>query len=73
MYIEQFPFRTGILSMFIINEQISASISQTPNVIKASLKDSEVFIKNAHRQIQETVFDHFMVANEKVKMDLEGN
>lgn len=58
--------------MFIINEQISTSIRQTPNVIRASLKDSEVFIKNAHRQIQETVFDRFTTANEKVKMDLEG-
>lgn len=58
--------------MFIINEQISSSIQQSPNVIRASLKDTEVFVKNAHRQIQLSVFDRFSTANEKIKMDLEG-
>lgn len=58
--------------MFIINEQISTSIQQTPEVIRASLKDTETFIKNAHRQIQFSVFDRFQTANEKMKIDLEG-
>lgn len=58
--------------MFIINEQISTSIQQTPDVIRASLKDTEAYVKNAHRQIQFSIFDRFSAANEKIKIDLEG-
>lgn len=59
--------------MFIINEQISSSIQQTPNVIRASLKDTETFIKNTHREIQFSVFERLTTASEKIKMDLEGS
>jgi hypothetical protein len=58
--------------MFIVNEQISMSIDETPNVIKSALKDTEFFIKSSNHQLQSEIFEHFDRAREKVKIDLEG-
>jgi hypothetical protein len=58
--------------MFIVNEQISSSIDETPNVIKSALKDTEFFIKSSNHQLQAEIFEHFDRAREKIKIDLEG-
>lgn len=37
--------------MFITNEQIALAIDKTPNVIRVSLKDAELFVKDTYRHI----------------------
>lgn len=58
--------------MFVVNEQISMSIDETPKVIKSALKDTEFFIKSSNHQLQADIFEHFDRTREKVKIDLEG-
>lgn len=65
-------FRLAILSMFIVNEQMSSSINQTPNVVKSALKDVEFFIKSSNHQMQAETFENFDRMREKIKIDLEG-
>ena len=67
-----FNFRLSIISMFIINEQISMSINDTPTVLKAALKDSEMFVKNSDNQIHFELFEEFDKTQDKIKIDLEG-
>lgn len=59
--------------MFIVNEQISISIDETPNVIKSALKDTEFFIKSSNHRLQSEIFEHFDRTREKIKIDLEGD
>lgn len=58
--------------MFIVNEQISISIDETPSVIKSALKDTEFFIKSSNHQIQAEIFEQFDRTREKIKIDLDG-
>lgn len=58
--------------MFIVNEQISMAINETPNVIKSALKDTEFFIKSSNHQLQAEVFESFDRTRERIKIDLEG-
>ncbi|KAL7022683.1 hypothetical protein ACKWTF_012345 [Chironomus riparius] len=61
----------SILSMFVINEQISISINDAPNVLRSALKDIEFFVKSSNHQLQSETFDQFDKAREKIKIDLE--
>lgn len=65
-------FRLFILGMFIVNEQVSTSIGETPNVIKSALKDTEFFLKSSNHELQTEIFEHFDRAREKIKIDLKG-
>lgn len=58
--------------MFVVNEQISISIDETPSVIKSALKDTNFFIKNSNHQLQEEIFEQFDRTREKIKIDLDG-
>ncbi|KAL7022682.1 hypothetical protein ACKWTF_012345 [Chironomus riparius] len=57
--------------MFVINEQISISINDAPNVLRSALKDIEFFVKSSNHQLQSETFDQFDKAREKIKIDLE--
>ena len=48
------------------------SINDTPTVLKAALKDSEMFVKNSDNQIQFELFEEFDKTQDKIKIDLEG-
>lgn len=69
---EEESFRLSILSMFVVNEQISMSINDAPNVVKSALKDAEFFIKSSNHQMQAETFESFDRTREKIKIDLEG-
>lgn len=58
--------------MFIVNEQMSISINETPTVVKSALKDAEFFIKSSNHQLQADIFEQFDRTREKIKIDLEG-
>ena len=58
--------------MFVINEQISVSINDAPNVLRSALKDVEFFVKSSNHQLQSETFEQFDKAREKIKIDLEG-
>jgi hypothetical protein len=59
--------------MFIVNEQISMAINDSPDVIRSALKDTEFFIKSSNHQIQFQIFEQFDKTREKIKIDLEGS
>lgn len=58
--------------MFIVNEQISISIDETPSVIKSALMDTDFFIKSSNHHIQAEIFEQFDRTREKIKIDLDG-
>lgn len=58
--------------MFVVNEQVSSSINDTPSVIKSAIKDAEFYIKNSNHQAQAEIFEQFDRTREKIKIDLEG-
>lgn len=58
--------------MFIVNEQVSISINETPKVLRSALKDTEFFVKSSNHQLQSETFEQFDRAKEKIKIDLEG-
>lgn len=59
--------------MIVTNEQIATAVNQAPDVIRASLKDTELFLKDAQRQINYNVRDAADTAIERIKMNLDGN
>lgn len=61
-----------MIAMFVTNEQISTAIQQTPNVVRASLKDFEIFLKVTHKQITFVLFEGMNKAVGKISADLEG-
>lgn len=58
--------------MIITNEQISTAISKTPTVVRASLKDVEVFLKDVNQQITFSVNEGLNTAINRIKNDFEG-
>lgn len=58
--------------MFVTNEEIAIAIDKTPSVVRASLKDMQVFLKDAHRQITISVKDGMNTAIERMHNDLES-
>lgn len=58
--------------MIITNEQISTAIQKTPDVIRASLKDVEAFMKDSHKQILFSVHEGMNTVSERVRLDFEG-
>lgn len=59
--------------MFITNELVLSAITKTPNVVKSSLKDIELFSRDAHNQIVDNVNDGINQAIERIRYDLESN
>lgn len=64
--------RFCIVAIIVTNEQIASSIQQTPEVIRASLKDVESFLRDAQRQIKYNVQDATDTAVERIKENLES-
>lgn len=58
--------------MFITNELIRSSISNTPNIVQSSLLDIETFSKDAHKEIISTIHEGMATATERIKYDLES-
>lgn len=58
--------------MLVTNEQISTAIQKTPDVIRASLKDVEAFLKDSHKQILFSVHEGMNTVSERVRLDFEG-
>lgn len=58
--------------MFITNELIRSSISNTPNIVQSSLLDIETFSKDAHKEIISTIHEGMSTATERIKYDLES-
>lgn len=58
--------------MFITNELIRSSISNTPNIVQSSLLDIETFSKDAHKEIISTINEGMTTATERIKYDLES-
>jgi hypothetical protein len=65
-------YRCSILTIFVVNEQISMSIHETPNVLRSALKDAEFFIKSSNHQLQSETFERFDSVKENIKIDLDG-
>lgn len=61
-----------VTAMVVTNEQIADAFERAPDVIRASLKDAELFLKDAQRQINYNVQDAADTAVERIKADLEG-
>lgn len=59
--------------MFVVNEQISMAIDDTPKIIRSALKDTEFFIKSTNHQVQADIFEQFDRTREKIWIDLEGD
>lgn len=68
----QFLRSASITVMFITNEWVLSAITKTPNVVKSSLKDIELFSRNAHNQIVNSVHDGIDTAIERIRYDLES-
>lgn len=64
--------RASIIIMFITNELIRSSISNTPNIVQSSLLDIHTFSKDAHKEIVSTIHDGMNTATERIKYDLES-
>lgn len=58
--------------MFITNELIRSTITNTPTIVKSSLLDVETFSKDAHKEIISTIHDGLSTASERIKYDLES-
>lgn len=58
--------------MIITNEQISTAIEKTPDVLRASLKDVEAFLKDSHKQILFSVHEGMNTVSERLRLDFEG-
>lgn len=58
--------------MFITNELIRSTITNTPNIVKSSLLDVETFSKDAHKEIISTIHEGLSTASERIKYDLES-
>ncbi|XP_031635257.1 uncharacterized protein LOC116348398 isoform X2 [Contarinia nasturtii] len=61
-----------IIIMFITNELIRSTITNTPNIVKSSLLDVETFSKDAHKEIINTIHEGMSTATERIKYDLEN-
>ena len=58
--------------MFVVNEQISVSIEETPNILRAALKDAEFYVKSSNHNFQTRTFEQFDKARDNIKIELEG-
>uniref|UniRef100_A0A1A9WXI9 Prominin n=1 Tax=Glossina brevipalpis TaxID=37001 RepID=A0A1A9WXI9_9MUSC len=59
------------LSIFYANSRLATTIEMTPEMIKSTIHDMEVFLKDTHLQIKHKLDNGFHVSIEKVVKDLE--
>lgn len=59
--------------MIVTNEEISTAVEKTPDVLRASLKDIEAFLKDAHKQILFSVHEGMNTVSDRLRLDFEGN
>lgn len=64
--------RASITVMFITNELIRSTVTNTPTIVKSSLLDVETFSKDAHKEIISTIHEGLSTASERIKYDLES-
>lgn len=60
------------LSIFYANSRLATTIEMTPEMVKSTIHDVEVFLKDTHLQIKHKLDNGFHVSIEKVVKDLEG-
>lgn len=65
-------FRASITVMFITNELIRSTISNTPSIVRSSMLDIETFSRDAHNEIINTIHEGMSTATERIKYDLES-
>lgn len=58
--------------MFVSNELVRTAIKNTPNIVKSSFKDIELFGENAHKEITLHILDGMNIATDRIKYDLES-
>ncbi|XP_037024841.1 prominin-1-A [Bradysia coprophila] len=58
-------------TMIITNEEISAAVDKTPDVLRASLKDIEAFLKDSHKQILFSVHEGMNTVSDRLRLDFE--
>uniref|UniRef100_A0A1B0AP20 Prominin n=1 Tax=Glossina palpalis gambiensis TaxID=67801 RepID=A0A1B0AP20_9MUSC len=59
------------LSIFYANSRLATTIEMTPEMVKSTIHDVEVFLKDTHLQIKHKLDNGFHVSIEKVVKDLE--
>ncbi|TMW42326.1 hypothetical protein DOY81_012595, partial [Sarcophaga bullata] len=59
------------LCIFYANSRLASTIDMTPEMIKSTVHDMEVFLKDTHLQIKHKLDNGFHVSVEKVVKDLE--
>ncbi|XP_018804792.1 PREDICTED: prominin-2 isoform X1 [Bactrocera latifrons] len=57
--------------IFYANSRLAANVEMTPEMVKSTVHDMEVFLKDTHLQIKHKLDNGFHVAVEKVVKDLE--
>lgn len=60
------------LCIFYANSRLASTVEMTPEMIKSTVHDMEVFLKDTHLQIKHKLDNGFHVSVEKVIKDLEG-
>ncbi|XP_061400004.1 prominin-1-A [Musca vetustissima] len=59
------------LCIFYANSRLASTVEMTPEMIKSTVHDMEVFLKDTHLQIKHKLDNGFHVSVEKVVKDLE--
>lgn len=65
-------YRASITFMFVTNELVRTAIRNTPNIVKSSFRDIEVFGESAHKEITHHILDGMNIATDRIKYDLES-
>lgn len=60
------------LCIFYANSRLATTVEMSPEMIKSTVHDMEVFLKDTHLQIKHKLDNGFHVSVEKVVKDLEG-
>lgn len=64
--------RASITFMFVTNELVRSAIKNTPNIVRSSFRDIELFGENAHKEIAHHILDGMNIATDRIKYDLES-
>lgn len=65
-------YSASITVMFITNELMVSGVAKTSNLVKSSLKDVELFSRDAHNQIVNAVHDGIDTSIERIRYDLQS-
>ncbi|XP_059607998.1 prominin-1-A [Phlebotomus argentipes] len=60
----------SIITMFVTNEQVASTVENAPSLVRISLQDTEMFIKESFRQITFSAHSALFNITESVQSDL---